>query len=177
MNIAAMDSSTNSKLPAEIRGTLVTLRRARDRDLDLLAGWFADREFVRWWGGVPLTRDDVARKYIGRRPDVDSFIVEQAQTPIGYIQAWRKGDETGIDVVLRPEAQRRGLGIDAVRALACHLSLQRGYSRVTVDPLLANKRAIEAFAKAGFVPEREWLDHPDGPSLLMVFDASKHRGA
>jgi len=169
-----MSSSTNSGLPAEIRGTLVTLRWARERDLDLLEAWFADREFVRWWGGIPLARDEVARKYIGRRPDVASFIIEETRTPVGYIQAWTKDDETGIDVVLRPEAQGRGLGIDAIRALAAHLSLQRGRSRVTVDPLLANKRAIQAFAKAGFVADRKWLDHPDGPSLLMVFDASRH---
>jgi len=154
-----------------IRGRLVELRPATEDDLDLLAGWFADAEFVRWWGGEPLTREVVAHKYVGRRgPDVESFIVEEHDEPVGYVQAWTDGGggSGGIDLVLVPEAQGRGLGPDAGRALAEEL-IRRGWDPVTVDPALDNLVAIRAWEKAGFVSEGEWPDHPDGPSLRMSF--------
>ena len=147
------------------------IRPATEGDLDLLAGWFGDPEFVVWWRGVPLSRETVSEKYIGRRaPAVESYVVELEGEPIGYIQAWTDdgGTSGGVDLVLVPAAQNRGLGPDAGRALAEHL-VERGWEPVTVDPALANLRAIRAWEKAGFVTEREWPDHPDGPAFLMVF--------
>ena len=154
-----------------IRGRLVEIRPATEDDLDLLAGWFGDPEFVTWWGGKPLTRDVVAEKYVGRRaPDVESYVVERRGEPVGYIQAWTDdgGRSGGIDLALVPSAQGRGLGPDAGRALAEHL-VARGWEPVTVDPAQDNLIAVRAWEKAGFVSEGEWPDHPDGPSLKMVF--------
>ena len=154
-----------------IRGRLVEIRPATEDDLDLLAGWFGDPEFVVWWGGEPLTRDVVAHKYVGRRaPGVESYVVEQRGEPVGYIQAWTDdgGGSGGIDLALVPSAQGRGFGPDAGRALAEHL-VARGWDPVTVDPALDNLVAIHAWEKAGFVSEGEWPDHPDGPSLRMSF--------
>ncbi len=154
-----------------IRGRLVDIRPATEDDLDLLAGWFADPEFVRWWGGEPLTREVVAHKYVGRRaPAVESYVVEERGRPVGYIQSWTddSGQSGGIDLVLVPSARGRGLGPDAGRALAEHL-VRRGRTPVTVDPALDNLVAIRAWEKAGFVSEGEWPDHPDGPALRMAF--------
>ncbi len=167
---------TSMEPGARIRGQSVTLRPIGDTDLDLLSRWFSDPKFLQWWGGAPLTREEVARKYLGHRPGVEGYIVEEAGAPIGYIQAWLKAGDGGIDIVLEPSSHGLGRGVDAVQTLARFLSEQRGLPRVTVDPLLTNKRAIRAFTKAGFIPERQLLDHPDGPALLMVFDASKPRG-
>jgi len=154
-----------------IRGGRTQLRPATESDLDLLAGWFADPEFVVWWGGVPLSRETVAEKYVGRRaPGVESYLVEDEGEPIGYIQAWTDdgGRSGGIDMALVPECQGLGLGPDAARALAEEL-VARGWDPVTVDPALPNLRAIRAWEKAGFTSEGEWPDHPDGPALRMVF--------
>ena len=126
----------------------------------------------RRWGGVPLARETVAGKYTGARgPAVESFVVEEAGRPVGYIQSWR-GEERrgGIDVVLVPEARGRGLGPEAVRALVRHLLEEEGWRQVTVDPAVGNERAIRAFEKAGFRAERELPDHPDGPALLMSIE-------
>jgi aminoglycoside 6'-N-acetyltransferase len=145
---------------AVIAGRCTRLRPVTEDDLDLLAPWFADPAFVQWWGGKPLAREQVADEYIGRRrPSVESMIVEEGAQPVGYIQYW-----TG--------AQGRGLGADAVRALAEHLRVEEGWRRVTVDPSVENGNAIRAFMKAGFVVESAWPDHPDGPALLMVFEGS-----
>nr|WP_202523514.1 GNAT family N-acetyltransferase [Kitasatospora sp. SID7827] len=129
-----------------------------EADLELLAGWFADPGFVRYWGGRPLTRAEVAAKYTGRRrPAVESFLVLARSTaaPVGYIQyaaADGGGPERGggIDLVLLPGAQGEGLGPDAARALVRHLHTELGWRRVTVDPEASNTRAVRAWTKAGF---------------------------
>jgi hypothetical protein len=70
-----------------ITGERTSLRAASDRDLDLLAGWFAPPEVYRWWGGKPLSRQDVAAKYTGSRsPEMESFVVESGGSSIGYLQ-------------------------------------------------------------------------------------------
>jgi aminoglycoside 6'-N-acetyltransferase len=156
-----------------IRGERTALRLATAADLDLLVGWFADPEVHRWWDGAPKPREEVARKYPGgRRPQVESFIIEADGAPVGYIQSWvNDATSGGLDMFLVPAARHRGLGPDAARALVRHLLTERGWRRVTVDPAAGNVRAIRAWAKAGFVYERDWPDHPDGPAVLMAVEA------
>ncbi|MDB5073163.1 MAG: GCN5-related N-acetyltransferase [Candidatus Eremiobacteraeota bacterium] len=156
-----------------IAGERTVLRRVTPDDLPLLAGWFADTEFVRWWGGVAKSNDEVALQYLGREDGdevVQAFIVLHGDVPIGYIQAWN--DEPligGIDIVLLPAVHGRGYGPDAVGALARYLRDELGWKHITIDPSVRNVRAIRAFEKAGFVPESELLDPRDGPLLVMTF--------
>ncbi|MFZ0030428.1 MAG: GNAT family N-acetyltransferase [Candidatus Cybelea sp.] len=148
-----------------IRGEAVNIRPTSDEDLELLASWFADLQFVIWWGGKPKTREEVRREYLDHDPARQAYIVEADGEPIGYIQAWSdEPPDGGIDIVLKPEAQGRGLGVDAVRALALHLRAA-GWKRITIDPRAENYRAIEAFEKAGFVRE-----HDDGGHVILAFE-------
>lgn len=135
-----------------VEGRLVRLRPSGERDLDLLAGWFGDPAFVDHWGETPLTRQQVAAKYIGRRrPDVESLVVLAGETPIGYAQYWHAGEtEGGIDLILAPRSRGQGYGPDAADALANHLLHDLHWSRVTVDPMASNARAVRAWEKAGF---------------------------
>lgn len=135
-----------------IEGKAVSLIPATDDHLPLLAEWFADPEFVRNWGGRPLTREEVAAKYTGRRrPAVVSLLVLRGGDPVGYAQYVTSGPrEGGIDMVLLPHAQGQGYGPDAARALVRHLLTVVGWDRVTVDPEAANRPAIRAWSKAGF---------------------------
>jgi aminoglycoside 6'-N-acetyltransferase len=153
-----------------IRGERTSLRPTSDDDLDLLVGWLADPEVYRWWEGRPLGRDEVADLYTGRRrPEVDPFIIEAEGGPVGYLQVWR-GTETsgGIDMFLVPEARGRGLGPDAARAAASFLLARRGWTEVTVDPVVDNLRAIRAFERAGFSSQREELDDETGKRILRM---------
>jgi aminoglycoside 6'-N-acetyltransferase len=153
-----------------IRGERTSLRPVSDDDLDLLVGWLADPEVYRWWEGRPLSRDEVADLYTGRRrPEVDPFIVEADGVPVGYLQVWR-GTETsgGIDMFLVPEARGRGLGPDAARAASRFLLDRRGWTEVTVDPMVDNLRAIRAFERAGFSSPREELDDETGKRILRM---------
>jgi aminoglycoside 6'-N-acetyltransferase len=48
--------------------------------------------------------------------------------------------------------------------------LAAGTPRIVTDPDPTNLRAVRAYEKAGFHPDR-MVDTPDGPALLMVRDA------
>ncbi|MFE9455883.1 GNAT family N-acetyltransferase [Streptomyces californicus] len=151
-----------------IDGELTRLVPVTEADLDLLAGWFASPGFVQHWGGVPLSRAEVAAKYTGRRrPRVRSYLVLADDSPVGYAQYWYAAPaenaateaatttpgriaEGGIDMVLHPDAQGRGLGPDATRALLAHLGGTLRWRRATVDPDATNTRAVRAWERAGF---------------------------
>jgi aminoglycoside 6'-N-acetyltransferase len=154
-------------------GERTRLRPVTEHDLDLLAAWFAAPAFVEHWGGVSLTRAEVAEKYLGpRRPEVESYLILERPDdgPVGYIQYWRTAADArsgGIDMVLAPSAQGRGLGPDAASALAAHLCAELGWSRVTADPDAANERAVRAWRKAGF---REVAR--DGSTVLMEYQSA-----
>lgn len=145
------------------------LRPSSQDDLGRLARWFGDPEVYRWWGGRPLSLEEVAAKYIGRRcPRVESFIVELGARGIGYIHYHLEGPgQAGLDMMLLPPFRDRGLGPRAARMLVDHLASARGWTDITVDPAIGNTRAIRGWEKAGFVSEAAWPDHPDGPALLM----------
>jgi aminoglycoside 6'-N-acetyltransferase len=147
-----------------ITGRVVRLRPTTEDDLDLLASWFGDIAFIDHWAGAPLSRPEVAAKYIGRRrPEVESFVVLVGDAPIGYVQYWHAGAaEGGIDLILAPHARGHGYGPGAADALTHHLLHNLNWSRVTVDPAADNPRAIRAWAKAGFAPV-----HVDGDQLVM----------
>ncbi|WP_432023556.1 GNAT family N-acetyltransferase [Streptomyces parvus] len=135
-----------------LHGTLTRLVPTTEADLDLLAGWFASPDFVTYWGGVPLSRTEVAAKYVGgRRPRVQSYLVLAEDAPVGYAQFWYADEaEGGIDLVLQPGFQGRGLGPDAPRALLAHLGGELRRRRVTVDPVRENVRAVRAWERVGF---------------------------
>ncbi|MFF8421320.1 GNAT family N-acetyltransferase [Streptomyces sp. NPDC015680] len=157
---------------AILDGVLTRLVPTTEGDLDLLAQWFASLDFVEHWGGLPISRAEVAEKYVGRRrPRVESFLVLAKSMPVGYAQYWRAGPaEGGIDMVLGPEARGQGLGPDAARVLLAHLGGNLGWRRVTVDPARGNLRAVCAWEKAGF--QRVSSEAED---LLMEFRFPKGR--
>ncbi|MFJ6511772.1 GNAT family N-acetyltransferase [Streptomyces sp. NPDC091406] len=155
-------------------GVLTRLVPTTEDDLDLLAQWFAAPDFVEHWGGVPLSREEVAEKYVGRRrPRVQSYLVVAEGAPVGYAQFWHadttadastSGIEGGIDMVLHPKSRGRGWGPEATRTLLAHLGGELGWRRVTVDPVRENVRAVRAWEKAGFRQVRS-----EGAGLLMEF--------
>jgi aminoglycoside 6'-N-acetyltransferase len=154
----------------------VSLRPTNSEDLDLLATWFAEPENYRWWGGTALTREVVAEKYLGRRcPRVESFLIESSGEPIGYMQYYLDGPgQAGLDMMLVPRWRGRGFGPRAARLLIDYLVEARGWTDLTVDPAIGNMRAIHAWEKAGFVRDRDWPDHPDGPAVLMRLRSDEH---
>jgi aminoglycoside 6'-N-acetyltransferase len=170
-----------------VRGRLTTLRRAGTDDVDRLVAWHADPEIARYWDDETFTRAQLKERL--SRVDVEAWIVEEAAEPIGYLQVHggaasvggtaadarqedraAEGGSGGLDMFLIPSARGRGLGPDAARAMAIHLT-EGGRERVTVDPYAWNEGAVRAWERAGFV---EISRHDAGgehtaPWILMEF--------
>ena len=151
-----------------LRGRLTEVRPATEDDVELLVAWHADPDVARYWDDETFTPEQMRARLA--RPDVDAYVVEAEDAPVGYLQAWREGSGGGLDMFLIPEARGKGLGPDAARALACALR-DEGWTRITVDPYVWNERAIAAWKRAGFEPveRRPTGDEHTSDWLLMEF--------
>ena len=148
-----------------VRGRLTTLRPADARDADRLVAWHADPEVARYWDDETFTHAEMQERL--ERPDVEAWIVQDEDEPVGYLQVHAES----LDMFLVPAARGRGLGPDAARAMARNLLEERGWTRVTVDPYAWNDGAVRAWERAGFVEiSRHGADDDHtAPWILMEF--------
>lgn len=148
----------------------VTLRLARDSDAEAIAEWTRDPGVHQFWGGRAMSVDEVLAKYTGRRaPAVASYVICEQGRPVGYLQAWqRTGGGCGLDMFVACDAQGRGIGPRAARALATELAAE-GRTPLTVDPAVDNARAIKAWRAAGFRETGELGDDDGVPTQMMSF--------
>ena len=107
----------------ELHGRRVTLRPAVDIDADALLAILAEPEVARWW--PTFDRPRVLRELIAEREAEEGFVIELGGRIVGYIQAAEEVDpefrHASIDLFLSSGSQGRGLGPDAIRALAADL--------------------------------------------------------
>ena len=133
---------------AELAGERVVLRTLDPAAATRLAELGADPTVARWWPGI------TAETLLGRDDELLAFAVELDGEPIGVAQAWEELDpeyrHAGIDLFIGAPWQGRGLGADTVRTLARYLVRERGHHRITIDPALANERAIRCYERVGF---------------------------
>ncbi len=127
--------------------------------------WHADPEVSRYWDDETFTRAEMEERLA--RPDVEAWIVEAANEQVGYLQVHPQG----LDMFMIPPARGRGLGPDAARAMAEHLTRERGWTRVTVDPYAWNESAVRVWERAGFVAvsRHEAGGEYTAPWILMEF--------
>jgi aminoglycoside 6'-N-acetyltransferase len=158
-----------------ILGRTLALRPVSAADAAPLAGILADPTVSLWWGtfDAEKLRNDVLEP----PPGVASFVIEVEGSVAGLIQYSEENDpdyrHAGIDIAMGSSWQGRGIGPDAIRTLARHLFEERGHHRLTIDPAVANDRAIRAYERVGFRPVgvmRAYERGPDGQwhdGLLM----------
>jgi aminoglycoside 6'-N-acetyltransferase len=139
-------------MPQErLRGERVTLRPLAAADAPRLAEIAAEPEVARWWLG--LNDQDILEK---AGPDEDAlvFVVELDGELIGLVQAGEEPDpdyrHASVDLFLGTAWHGQGLGADSVRTLARWLFEDRGHHRITIDPAVANTRAISSYERVGF---------------------------
>lgn len=156
-----------------LQGRIASLHPATPDELHALASALAKDPGARPWLG-----DDAAtieRWFFG--DGVGSFVITVDGEPAGVITFEEETDpdyrSASIDIGLLESATDRGIGTDAVRTVADWLFTSRGHHRITIDPAVANGRAVRAYEKVGFRPVgvmRKYERGPDGvwrDSLLM----------
>jgi aminoglycoside 6'-N-acetyltransferase len=132
--------------PAQ-QGPRVRLRRPDGADLPALAAIRAEPGVCRWWG-EPQPGD------LDAPADGDLLAIEVDGSVAGAIQYEEVTDpmyrSAAIDLFLGAQWEGRGLGREAVGLLARHLIDARGHHRLTIDPAVANERAIRCYEAVGF---------------------------
>ncbi len=136
-----------------LHGQQVVLRPYRPADFDRLGEILAEPSVARWWG--PVTPAGPAADWV-EPDDQVVLVIEFDGAIVGSIQFLEELTDdyrsASIDVFLTSAVQGRGLGPDAIRAVARYLIGERGHHRLTIDPATANARAIRAYARVGFRP-------------------------
>lgn len=126
------------------------VRSVADRDLPAIEAVMRCPGVRAWWWDFDL--DDVAAEL--RAPDVCPLVIEHAGSVVGYMQFAEEESlqyhHASIDISLHDDHQGLGYGTDAVRVLARYLFTTRGHHRLTIDPALANERAIRCYERVGF---------------------------
>ncbi|MEV6878154.1 GNAT family protein [Amycolatopsis sp. NPDC051128] len=143
-----------------ITGERVRLRPIVATDRVRLREILATPEVARWWA-EPEIED-----FYAVEEGFTVYVIVLDGEVVGVIQSAEEPDpqyrHAGIDIALHPDFHGRGLGTDAVRALARHLVAQ-GHHRLTIDPAAANEAAIRAYTKVGFRPVGVLRDYERGP--------------
>jgi aminoglycoside 6'-N-acetyltransferase len=131
-------------------GERVVVRDIVDGDIAALAAVMACPGVTTWWWDFDIT--ELTAKF--GDPDAHPLVVELAGEVVGYMQYSEEQSLqyhfAAIDLALHDDHQGHGLGTDAVRTLARHLFEERGHHRLTIDPALANERAIRCYERVGF---------------------------
>ena len=159
--------------PAELRGDHVRLRPVVRGDVPTLRAFLDEPEVGRWWPQPPADED-----FPFAEPELVVLTIEADGRVAGLIQFLEELEpdyrHASIDVFLGSAFHGRGLGPDAVRTVVRHLIVDRGHHRVTIDPTVANTKAIAAYRRVGFrdvgVLRRQERDHATGgwrDGLLM----------
>ena len=136
----------------ELRGRIVRLRPVTAADAEPLTRILAEPEVARWWPNYD--RERVEAEIVAQEPDTTHWVIELEGAVVGMIQASEEPEpefrHAGIDLFLDPAVRGRGIGPDAIRAVAAWLVDERGHHRMTIDPARANEAAIRAYRKVGF---------------------------
>jgi aminoglycoside 6'-N-acetyltransferase len=136
----------------ELLGRTVRLRPVAAADAEPLTRMLAHPDVARWWPSYDRPR--VEAEIVGDEPDTTHWVIELDGAVVGMVQAWEESEadfrHAGIDLFLDPGVRGRGLGPDAIRAVAAWLIDARGHHRMTIDPAATNEAAIRAYRKVGF---------------------------
>jgi aminoglycoside 6'-N-acetyltransferase len=134
-----------------LSGGRVALRPLEAADVPRLAEIAAEPEVARWWLGI--SEADL-RELADPGEETFVFAVELEGEVIGLAQVDEELEpdyrHANVDLFLTSARHSQGLGADTVRTLAHWLFDGRGHHRITIDPALANERAIRSYERLGF---------------------------
>jgi aminoglycoside 6'-N-acetyltransferase len=162
-----------------LQGPRVLLRPLVPGDLPALEAIRAEPGVLEWWGEIQPGDFEHPESGV-------IFTIELAGKVAGLIQYDEIPEpqyhSAGIDLFLGAHWQGRGLGREAIALVVDHLIDARGHHRLTIDPAVANERAIRCYESVGFKPVgvmREYERGLDGSwhdGLLMELLSSERAG-
>ena len=174
--------TTKRPLPL-LHGERVLLRPVRDDDLAPLLAMLVEDDVARWFGTWDAAR--VQRDLLDPQDDEVVLAIEVDGAVAGVLMVGEEEEPdyrcVSIDLGLAAAHQGRGLGPEAMRLVIDHMIDARGHHRFSIDPAVANERAIRAYAAVGFRPVgvmRQYEQAPDGSwrdGLLMDLLAEEYR--
>jgi RimJ/RimL family protein N-acetyltransferase len=162
-------------------------------DLALLATWL-EADHVRPWWGHPAEEVQKVRDMLEGRDSTRPHVLLIDGRPAGYIQVWHLDDwrdeETlagdpwvallpegavGVDICIGERTLiDRGIGSRAVRLFSEGLAAD-GYATIIIDPDPANRRAVNAYARAGFRPIPTLLGKTEGVLIMRYVPGAPDR--
>jgi aminoglycoside 6'-N-acetyltransferase len=153
---------------------VLELRRLTEDDAATLAVAMLEHPSVwRWWG-TPGTREERRDELLNEGRSFAIDVGGELAGWVGYEEELEPDyKHAGLDISLLPAYQGRGIGPAALRLAARWLIDERGHHRITIDPAVANERAIRAYRRVGFCDVgvmRRYERGPDGTwedGLLM----------
>jgi aminoglycoside 6'-N-acetyltransferase len=165
----------------ELHGERVQLRPYDRSDLPVLVSIVNDPAVAQWWG----TYDEAELHDELSSADLTAWTIVVDGTPAGVIEVHEQTDpdyrHVALDIFLAPDQHGGGLGADALRTVLRHLFTAADHHRATIDPAVANERAIRTYERIGFKPVgilRRAERAPDGrwrDGLLMDLLAEELR--
>jgi aminoglycoside 6'-N-acetyltransferase len=118
------------------------LRRPEPSDAEALTALLEEPAVRRWWPDGEYERDH-------------GWVIEVDGAFAGWLQYEEEPDESypsvAFDLSLTTSLHGRGYGRRALRLAIAHF-VAKGHHRFTIDPDVANERAIRAYTAAGFKP-------------------------
>ena len=134
-----------------LRGERVTLRPLAEDDLPRLLEILLQPGIAEWWPSYDMPR---LRADTMEDPNGTSLAIEYEGQFAGLVIVTEQPDpfykSAGLDIALDASIVGQGLGGDALRTVIRHLFEDLGHHRITIDPSLANERAIRAYERVGF---------------------------
>lgn len=172
------------QLPPRLESKRLAIRAPEQGELERLASAIAaDPQASPWWGTDPIA----VRSDLLDDPGYRVLVIEHDDDAVGVIafeeELHPNYHSASIDITLLECCVDQGLGTRALRLLIEWLIGSRGHHRITIDPALANTRAIHVYRKLGFRPVGIMRDYERGPdgtyhdSLLMDLLAEEYRPA
>jgi aminoglycoside 6'-N-acetyltransferase len=165
-----------------LQGDRVTLRPLAEEDLPRTLEILLQPGVREWWPDYDMAR---LRADTFETPGVTPLAIDLGPVLIGLVMYSEETDphyfSAGIDIALDADCLGQGLGTDVLRTLARYLFDVGGHHRLTIDPAVANERAIGAYSRVGFKPVgvmREYEKGADGSwhdNLLMDLLSSELR--
>ncbi len=139
----------------------LTLRHAREDDLQAMHAILSHPVAMRYWSTIPHTDIEQSREWladmIATREGTD-FIVERDGRVIGKAGCYRLPE---IGYILHPDAWGKGFAAEALGAIIPHIFAHHPVEALRADVDPRNPASIRLLERLGFVPDgsakKTWL--------------------